>query len=123
MTSSRLRILVLVTASCSLVASACGNSGSSMDLGRIPVVQLAFDSTTVSVGDTVRLALLPMLPPGYVPAVTWSSSDSDVARVEKAGATSALVEGLQAGKAIVTAAGEGSRDSVTVTVTAAGPGS
>lgn len=116
-----LRRFVLVGACSSLVAAACGSD--STGVGRIPVVQLLFDSVTVTVGDTVRLSLLPMLPPGYVPAVTWSSSNSTVASIESAGSTSALVEGLQAGEAIITAAGEGSRDSATVTVTpASAPG-
>ncbi len=33
---------------------------------------------TIAVGDSTRAWLLPVLPPGYAPAVEWSSSDPEI---------------------------------------------
>jgi len=87
---------------------------------RIPVVQLLAPSASIAVGDTLRVTLLPVLPPGYVPPVTWSSSDPAVASVSSTGASSARVDGLQAGGTVIRAAGDGARDSLFLTVTSGG---
>ncbi len=84
-----------------------------------PVVQIAEPAATVAVGDTVRLTLLPMLPPGYVPQVTWSSSNVGTATVTASGNWSALVTGVRAGQVVITATGEEASDSVEVTVSTA----
>ncbi len=84
--------------------------------GSIPVVQLATRSARIALGDTVSLFLLPMLPPGYVPPVTWSSSDSGVASVTVSTGRPVVVHGLHAGHAVITAAGGGMSDTCGVTV-------
>lgn len=84
-----------------------------------PVVQFAEHAATVAVGDTVRLTLLPMLPPGYVPQVTWSSSNVGTATVTASGTLSARVTGVRAGQVVITATGEEVSDSVEVTVSGA----
>ena len=86
------------------------------DIQRVPVVQFLEDSVSVVVGDTVGLHLLPMLPPGYVPAVTWSSSSLATVTVSPQSWASAMVAGVGVGEAIVSASGEGAADSVIVTV-------
>jgi hypothetical protein len=113
------RGLLLLGLSCCLLAAAC-SSPSGPD--RIPVVQLMQDSAVIAVGDTLEAVLLPMLPPGYVPPVSWSSSDPSVASVSATGSTSARVDGLRAGVAVIRVAGQGAQDSLVVTVTAADPG-
>ena len=87
---------------------------------RVPVVQLVQDTVSMAVGDTIRLGLLPVLPPGYVPKVTWSSSNPNTATVEKAGWSDAMVRALNPGTAVITVAGDGARDSVFVSVAEAG---
>jgi len=84
----------------------------------IPVVQLSRDSVTLAVGDTFQAALLPVLPPGYVPDVHCSSSAPTTATVSPTGRTSAAVAGLWAGHAVIHVAGDGSQDSLRVTVIA-----
>jgi hypothetical protein len=96
-----------------LFLAACSNP---LGPDRIPVVQLAEHSATIMVGDTARASLLPMLPPGYVPTVEWSSSDPDIASVVPKAASVARVAGLRAGEAVIHVAGEGARDSLFVTV-------
>jgi hypothetical protein len=109
--------LLRCVSSC-LLAAACSSPSGATD--RIPVVQLMQDSAVIAVGDTLQAVLLPMLPPGYVPPVSWSSSDASVASVSATGATSARIDGLQAGLAVIRVAGEGARDSLVVTVTGGG---
>ncbi|MCG6956645.1 MAG: hypothetical protein LJF04_11715 [Gemmatimonadetes bacterium] len=104
--------------SCCLLAVAC--SSPSAPTNRIPVVQLMQDSAIIAVGDTLQAVLLPMLPPGYVPPVDWSSSDPTVAGVSATGSTSARIDGLKAGAAVIRVAGEGAEDSLVVTVTSRG---
>jgi uncharacterized protein YjdB len=112
------QIFTLLTLIPFLVLSACSSStASSTGTERIPVVQLFQDSATIAVGDTFAATLLPMLPPGYVPSVEWSSSQPGVASVGATTATSATVRGLQAGHAVIHVAGDGSQDSLRVTVT------
>jgi hypothetical protein len=101
-----------------LMAAACSSPAGP---DRIPVVQLLQDSAVMTVGDTLQAVLLPMLPPGYVPPVSWSSSDPAVAEVSATGTTSARVDALQAGLAVIRVAGEGARDSLVVWVTSAQP--
>jgi hypothetical protein len=84
---------------------------------RYPVVQLLERTATLVVGDSVRLHLLPMLPPGYVPPVTWSSSNPEVASVESPNNGIGLVRGLSPGQAVILVAGEGKSDSARVVVT------
>jgi hypothetical protein len=112
-----IRGLFLLVLALSMSATACSDPAQ-LDR-RIPVVQLASHAASVSVGDTVRLSLLPMLPPGYVPSVTWSSSNPATASVESAGSLGGRVAGLQPGQAVITAAGEAACDSAVVTVVGA----
>lgn len=89
---------------------------------RTPIVQLLGESsTTIAVGETFQAALLPMLPPGYVPPVDWVSSNPVIASVASTGALTAEVTGLQPGEAVIRVSGEGARDSLRVTVTTSQP--
>lgn len=105
----------------SLLAAACSSPSPSGLSDQIPVVQLMQDSAVIVVGDTLQAVLLPMLPPGYVPPVSWSSSDPAVASVFATGAMSARIDGLQAGVAVIRVGGQGAQDSLVVTVTSAQP--
>lgn len=89
---------------------------------RVPVVQLREHSVTIAVGGTFQAALLPMLPPGYVPPVAWASSHPSIATVAPTGSTSADITGQRAGEAVIRVAGEGARDSLRVTVISGNPG-
>ena len=104
--------------------SACSNAtGADPDRQReVPVVQLAPHEETIALGDSLHLHLLPMLPPGYVPAVTWSSSNPEVASVEPIGPTMARVIGLSPGQTMIHVFGDGARDSTTVIVAPGGGG-
>jgi len=84
----------------------------------IPVIQFPQESVTLAPGDTLRLAPLPVLPPGYVPRLAWWSSDPVVASLRSVGARAAIVTGGREGDAVVTASGDGVRDSVHVAVRA-----
>ncbi len=112
------RTLVLLGASTVLLPAGC-TSTSGPD--RIPKVQLEVETATLAVGDTLQARLLPMLPPGYVPPVEWSSSNPTIAGVLATGTLTARVTGLQAGQAVIHVAGEGARDSLRVTVVPGGP--
>ena len=103
--------LVLVGISCVLLG--CSESN---DIDRIPVVQFAEDSVSVVVGGSAEVHLLPMLPPGYVPTVTWRSSSLATATVSPQTWGTAVVAGIGVGEAVVSASGEGAADSVVVTV-------
>lgn len=105
-------------------SSACSNAtGTDADeLRKVPVVQLAPHEETIALGDSLNLHLLPMLPPGYVPPVTWSSSNPDVASVEPIGPTMARVLGLSPGQSMIHVFGDGARDSTTVIVVPGGGG-
>jgi hypothetical protein len=98
---------------CVAVLVACSDS---TDIDRIPAVQFAEDSISVVVGGSAEVHLLPMLPPGYVPTVTWSSSSLATATVSPQTWGTAVVAGVGVGEAIVSASGEGKADSVIVTV-------
>lgn len=98
---------------CTTFVLACSESSG---IDQIPVVQLVEDSVSVTIGSSVEVHLLPMLPPGYVPTVTWSTSSPTTATVAARGRTYALVTGVGVGEAVVTASGEGASDSVMVTV-------
>ena len=113
----RISSFTLLAISCSLCANACSDPSQPE---RVPVVQFAPHPTSIPVGDIMRLHLLPMLPPGYVPSVDWTSSDSVTATVVKAGTMVGTVKGLSPGQAVITVAGDGASDSTVVIVTAAG---
>ena len=102
-----------------LWASACTDP---LQSDRVPVVQLATDSVSFAVGDSLRLHLLPILPPGYVPSAKWTSSDPVVVTVEKAGALVGTVKGVSPGQAVITVTGDGAGDSTVVIVTGSGNG-
>jgi len=115
----RISSFTLLAIACSFCATACSDP-SQPELERVPVVQLATTVASVSVGDTVRLRLLHMLPPGYVPPVNWSSSSPVTATVVKGGTMVGTVKGLSPGQVVITVAGHGASDSAVVTVTTAG---
>lgn len=66
-------------------------------------------------------SLMPVLPPGYVPPVQWSSSDPAIASVFPIGTHAARVLGVRTGEAVIHVAGEGARDSLVVTVISGPP--
>ena len=84
-------------------------------------VSVAPQSPVVGIGNTLQFAATPMDAQGDVlpnRAVSWSSSDANVATV---GAATGLVRGVAAGRATITATSEGisAKDTVTVAATAA----
>jgi uncharacterized protein YjdB len=84
---------------------------------RVSVVQIAQHNVTLSVGDSIRLALLPVLPPGSISQnVRWSSSDPTIVTVRREGSTAAVVTSLRAGSAVVYANADDARDSAAVIV-------
>jgi len=107
----------LVGLACLLALSLAACSDPS-DPERKPLIQLVADSATVAVGESFEVGPLPLLPPGYVPPVDWSSSNPGVASVASTGRTTARVTGIQPGVAVIHAMGEGARDSLHVRVTA-----
>jgi len=115
MIPTSVRYLVGLACLVSLWSAAC--SESSGPEGK-PIIQIVADSETVAVGQSFGVGPLPLLPPGYVPPVDWSSSNPGVASVTSTGRTTARVTGIQAGEAVIHATGEGARDSLHVTVTA-----
>jgi len=125
MAPRHLRGLILFALVCALSAASCRDPAEPERdaLRRVAVVQLLDRAADVVVGDTVRLSLLhlPMLPPGYVPPVSWSSSDPGTATVQRVGPTAATVRGIRAGQAVITAAGEGASDSAVITVVEPAP--
>lgn len=118
----RISSFTLLAIGWSLCANACTDPSQTdpSQRERVPVVQFAPHPTSIAVGDTMRLHLLPMLPPGYVPSVDWISSDSVTVTVVKAGTMVGTVKGLSPGQAVITVAGDGASDSTVVIVTAAG---
>ncbi len=92
------------------------STGGSVIYGRFPKVQIAQHDVTLAVGDSTTLFLLLMLPPGYVPHVTWSSSDPNTVSLRQIGSTSAVARGLRIGQAIIHADSAQYRDSTTVVV-------
>lgn len=107
------RVLPLISCAC-IALAACDDQPSEPE--EIAVVQLVEHEVTLGVGDWVQLDLLPMLPPGYVPPVVWTSADPETATVEPEGATAARVRGIRAGETVIRASGEGASDSATVVV-------
>lgn len=84
--------------------------------GRVPVVQIAQGNLTLTVGDSARFTLLPLLPPGIIPKdVRWSSSTSAVT-VRQISSTAAVAKAVRTGRAIVHANAADARDSVVVMV-------
>ena len=118
MISPSVRHLVGITCLLCLSSAAC--SESTGPEGK-PLIQLMTHSATIAVGQSFEVGPLPLLPPGYVPPVDWSSSNPGVASVTSIGRTTARVTGMQPGEAVIHAMGEGARDSLLVTVTAGGP--
>jgi hypothetical protein len=105
--------LLVAGITCATVLQGCSEANG---IDRIPVVQFAGDSVAVMLGDSVGVHLLPMLPPGYVPTVTWSSSSPGIATVSPQTWSTAVVRGVAVGEAVISASGEGAADSVIVTV-------
>jgi hypothetical protein len=118
--SSILRVGILpVLGCCSVFLASC--SGEPTETERIPTVQLLEHEVTIDVGDSLQLHLLPMLPPGYVPPVTWSSESPETASVESIDAHVGLVRGLFPGQAVIRVSGEGASDSAMVVVSPTEP--
>lgn len=115
MLPSATRTLCLIGFVPSLLLAACSSPTGADEVG-VPVVQLFQSSVTIPVGDAFQAALLPMLPPGYVPSVTWSSSHPSIATVTATGPTSAEVRGHAVGEAVIRVVGDGAQDSLRVTV-------
>lgn len=118
MVSASLRHLVGFTGLLCLPLAACSESAGPEGT---PTIQLMTHSATLAVGQSFEVGPLPLLPPGYVPPVDWSSSNPGVASVAPTGKTTARVTGIQPGEAVIHAAGEGAWDSLHVTVTPGGP--
>lgn len=118
MISPSVRYLVGLTCLLGLSSAACSDPS---EPERKAQIQLVADSATIAVGQSFEVGPLPLLPPGYVPPVDWSSSNPGVASVTSIGRTRARVTGVQPGEAVIHAMGEGARDSLLVTVTAGGP--
>lgn len=115
MISPPVRYIVRFACLVSLPLAACSESSGPEGT---PVIQLMTHSATLAVGQSFEVGPLPLLPPGYVPPVDWSSSNPGVASVVSIGRTTARVTGVQPGEAVIRATGEGARDSLQVTVTA-----
>lgn len=102
-----------------LIAAACGYEP--RGAGRLALVLVTPVSTTVQVRDSLRLVGTPLdsvgapMSPG---AITWTSSDANVATVSAAG----VVRGVGAGAATVTARAGGISGRAAVTVTRGAPG-
>lgn len=114
-----LRRLLPVVSCCCVFLASCSNQPSGPE--RIPVVSLSEHEVTLAVGDSIPLQLLLMLPPGYVPSVTWSSSNPEIASVESPIKGEGLVRGLFPGQAVILVSGEGASDSAMVFVTPTEP--
>lgn len=87
-------------------------------------VSILADQTTISPGATVQLnVVLYDSAGGVLPnrVVTWSSSNTAVATVGWSGPSTALVTGVTAGSAAITAFSEGRSDTMTITVSGAAP--
>lgn len=112
MRPSRFHITAFAVVAVALFGACSGPT----DVQSIPVVQIGGFFGELTVGDTAVISLLPMLPPGYVPQVTWTTSDATVLSLEMRGSRAVLARALSAGDATVKAAGDGVQDSVVVTV-------
>jgi hypothetical protein len=108
------RSLLPVLSGCCTFLATCSNQPSGPE--QIPVVQLSEHEATLGVGDWIHLHLLPVLPPGYVPPVTWSSTNPETATVESVEPLVGEVRGLSPGQTVVLVAGEGASDSAVVIV-------
>jgi len=111
--------ILLMLGSCCVFLASCSEEPT--EPGRIPTVQLLEHEGTIDVGDSLQLSLLPMLPPGYVPPVTWSSESPETASVESIDAHVGLVRGLFPGQAVIRVSGEGASDSARVVVSPTEP--
>lgn len=109
--------LVILATAFALAVSACSDSTDAGAAGRVPVVQIAERDVTLSPGDSTRVTLLPLLPPGIIPQdVRWSSSDPAIVTVRRVSSTAAVATAMRAGRVVVHADAVGARDSVVVTV-------
>lgn len=107
----------VVAAVCVLAVSACSDAtGTGSDDG-VPVVQIAERDVTLSVGDSARLTLLPLLPPGVIPEdLRWSSSDPAILTLRQVNLTAAMVTSMRTGRVVVHVDADDARDSVEVVV-------
>jgi len=110
--------ILSVLSLCCICSAACSNDPSEPE--PIPIVQLLEGEATLGVGDSVLLSLLPVLPPGYVPPVTWSSSNPAVASVDSPMNSMCWVRGMSPGQAVILVSGEGKSDSARVVVSPPG---
>ena len=117
--SARLFRFLVLLGCCCLFLAAC--NGKTTEPERIPTVQLLEREATLDVGDSLQLNLLPMLPPGYVPPVNWTSSSPETASVESVDEHVGLVRGLFPGQAVIRVSGEGASDSAMVVVSPTEP--
>ena len=115
------RILAVLICCCVFSAS-CSNQPSEPGSEPEPVVQLSDHEATLHVGQYLFLDLLPVLPPGYVPPVTWSSTSPEIASVVPADSLTVLVRGLSPGQTVILVSGQGASDSATVVVSPSEPG-
>lgn len=113
------RLFVVLNCCCLLPV---GCSGQPSEPEPEPVVQLSEHEATLHVGQYLFLDLLPVLPPGYVPPVTWSSASPGIASVEPADSLTVLVRGLSPGQTVILVSGKGVSDSAMVVVSPAEPG-
>ena len=111
-----INVVVLATA-CALAVPACSDSTDTGSDDRVPVVQIAQRDVTLAVGDSVRLTLLPLLPPGIIPQdVRWASSDPAIVTVRRVSSAAAVATSMRTGRVVVHADADDARDSVVVTV-------
>ena len=115
------RILGVLACSC-LFQVGCSDQPSEPEPEPEPVVQFSEHEAGLHVGQYVFLDLLPVLPPGYVPPVTWSSTSPGIASVEPADSLTVLVRGLSPGQTVILVSGHGVSDSAMVVVSPAEPG-
>jgi len=113
------RILPVLSCCCAFLAS-CSNQPSEPE--RKPVIRLTEREPTLGVGRWIFLDLLPVLPPDYVPPVTWSSTNPETATVEPVDSLTGLVRGLSPGQTVILVSGQGVSDSAMVVVSPTEPG-
>jgi hypothetical protein len=111
---SKIRLLILLALYC---LPGCDSSSGPTGLTSVASVQLSNTEITLAVGTTSQLTATPLNADGeplFGRAVTWASSDPNIATVS----TSGLVAGIEEGGPVtVTATSEGKVASANVTVT------